>query len=163
MLIHSESGDRRRSEMEEWTDSDLDQLYDILIRLSDVLRYLIPALALVLLVLLFAMNISAAADPVEIYVRNLSSIAALTVLAIFFNRYYHFHTTVIDQYYMRPLKIASLLLFIAGIIKVIISVYYFVFCFASGNFIMFFYVGEILVWLMISLFAICYFQRLRKY
>ena len=32
----------------------------------------------------------------------------------------------------------------------------------NGNFVMFFYVGEILVWSMISLFAFYYYKRLRK-
>lgn len=133
-----------------------------LVYLSSVLRFLIFAFVLVDLVLLATMSISEAADPVEIYVRNISSIAALIVLASFFNYYYFYHTADINQYYMRSLKIASFFLFIAGIVKVIISGYYFAFCLANGNFVMFFYVGEILVWSMISLFAFYYYKRLRK-
>ena len=134
----------------------------ILVWLSSVLRFLTLAVALLDLVLLVTLGISASADPLEIYVRNISTIAALVVLAYFFDRYFYFHNADIIDSYMLSLKTACLLLSIAGIVKVIISGYYFAFCLANGNFVMFFYVGEILVWSMISLFAFYYYKRLRK-
>lgn len=134
----------------------------ILVWLSSVLRFLTLAVALLDLVLLVTLGISASADPLEIYVRNISTIAALVVLAYFFDRYFYFHNADIIDSYMLSLKTACLLLSIAGIVKVIISVYYLIFCIASHNIVLLFYAGEILVWLMISLFAFSYYLRLRK-
>ena len=131
------------------------------VRLSRVLGILLFLVSLGYLFMLLSIEIGPGVDAVEIYVRNLSSIIAILIASRFFNALYLSYTTA-NKYDMKSLRIASIALAVAGIIKVLISLFYLIVCIVNGNIVMWFYVGEIIVWGAIALFAVLYYKKLRK-
>ena len=131
------------------------------VRLSRVLGILLFLVPLGYLFMLLSIEIGPGVDAVEIYVRNISSIIAILIASRFFNGLYLSYTTA-NKYDMKNLRIATIALAVAGIIKVLISLFYLIVCIANGNIVMWFYVGEIIVWGAIALFAVLYYKKLRK-
>lgn len=125
-------------------------------RIAGILLFIFP---LFYLFLLFYIEISPFADPVEIYLRNISSVVALFVLGGFLDLYYKSYFDL-NERVMRSFKAIVVCLAIAAIIKVLISIFYLIVCISNGNFVLWFYVGEIIIWTAVAIFAILYHKRL---
>lgn len=130
----------------------------ILTKLSVLIIALISIVSIVSLSLLFYVEVGAGVNPIEIYVRVLSTVVCLLILGAFFARYYCYLRFMNNS--SRRLKIVSFILAAAGFIKVAISIYYFSLCLLHHNMVAAFYVGEILVWTAVAIFAIMYIKRL---
>lgn len=132
-----------------------------LITASRILSVLLAVVPLLILYLLFSVEVGPNADATEIYVRNLSSVFAYVVMGFFFDFFYLVHT---DRYllFMKPLRITTVILAIAGIIKALISLYYLIIYLFNGNIVLWFYVGEFLIWTVVAFFAFFYSQRLKE-
>lgn len=135
-------------------------IIDKLVGVSMWIVYLVFVAFIISAFLLVYVNAGDVVNRVEIYVRVLSSIAAILVMGVFFERYHYYHTSVVMDQSFRHLKTISLCLAAAGIIKVAISVYYGLLCLSGRNLVGLFYFGEILVWSAVSIFAFLYYKRL---
>lgn len=124
--------------------------------LANVLFLLVPA---GYAVMVMSIGIGSNADAVEIYVRNVSSIVAIIIAGLFFDNFRKAHQTTHTEN-MKYLKHVTVWMGVAAIIKVLISMYYLVYCIKGGNIVLLFYVGEILLWSALALFAFCYYKRL---
>jgi len=100
-------------------------------------------------------------SPAELYLRNISSIILLLVLAQFFYIYYFVHIQFSRSKFMKVLQVSCLILALASSVKAMISLF-FVLKYLTGegiNFVLFYYFGELLVWAAVAFFAACYFAR----
>lgn len=133
----------------------------LMVTVARILSVLLAVIPLFYLYLLFSVGVSPNADASEILIRNLSSVFALVVMGFFFDFYYMIHT---DRkiFFMKSLRIATVALAIAGAVKVLVSLYYLFICLFNGNIIVWFYVGELLIWSAIAVFAILFRKRLEE-
>lgn len=130
------------------------------VQVSRTLGILTLLASMLYLFLLFYVDIGGNANPVEIYIRVISSVLAMLVLSFFFEVYYKFHSHMGAS--GRDLKRVSIFLAVAGAIKVVISIYYLIICLINSNLIFLFYLGEILVWMNVALFALIYFKYIKR-
>lgn len=126
--------------------------------LANILFLVVPA---GYAIMVMSIGIGSNADAVEIYVRNISSIVAIIIAGLFFDNFRKAHQTTHTEN-MKYLKRVTVWMGIAAIIKVLISIYYLVHCILSGNIVLLFYVGEILVWSALAFFAFSYHKRLNN-
>jgi len=132
-------------------------------RLSAILSIVIIIVTILQLLMIAVIPVEATQNPTEIYVRIGSSIAALMILGQFFYRYHCEHLYLNNSF--RPmliLKIVTIAAAIAGCVKVAISIYYGIVCLGFKNLIGLYYVGEIIMWGLITLFMFAYYRQLSQ-
>ncbi len=130
-----------------------------LVRETLIASILFLAVPLGYVFLMLCINVAPATNSVEIYVRNISSVVAIVTVGIFLDYFRRTHETS-EPKYMKRLKQVTVYMGIAALIKVLISIYYLIYCIKSGNIILLFYVGEILVWSSLALFSLRYYKRM---
>lgn len=135
--------------------------YPMIVKVALALGAISFVISVLDLSLMFLVNIPENVDPVEIYARVLSSAFAILVMGFFFDRFYRLHFLG-DRILMKPLKVISIILAAAAVVKVLISAYYLYFCILNGNIVLLYYAGEILLWSVMAIFAWLYYRRMSK-
>lgn len=147
--------------MESQTDNEFDGKHIFLIDYSGIISFLLYAIAFVFAFLTWYFPISQNSRAFEIYSRNISTIVAVYLLGRFFIQYYTLHTGFDFMSTKKSLKVISILLASASAVKIILSAYFaYAYLLQAGNMVGLYYVGEIVIWAAVGVFAIAYCKRL---
>jgi len=132
-------------------------------QLAGYVSAILYIVAVIQMLMTFYYPVGSNSDPLEVYIRNFSTILMTGLLAQFIFDYRIIHLPINDEIILKTAKqlsIISIILVIACICKVIVSAVFMGKYLMNGNMVAFYYAGELLAWLAVGIFAYTYYKRL---
>lgn len=129
-------------------------------KVAQVLSIMLFVCPCILFLMAVFTNAAALSRPMEFYIRCFSSLGAILMFGVFFNKYYLSHNVMLSRRFMKSFKTITICLLAASAVKVILSFVFMVSSILRDDLMLFYYLGEIIIWGAVGVFAFAYYQKL---